>query len=59
MPVSAIRQHTLRAYCHVPHGPFDMSARIEAQIERFRNNGETLGMKNASGKFRNGEVMDS
>jgi hypothetical protein len=35
MPVSAIRQHTLRAYCHVPHGPFDMSARIEAQIERF------------------------
>lgn len=28
--------HTLWAYCHVPHGStFDMSARIEAQIERF------------------------
>jgi phytoene dehydrogenase-like protein len=29
-------QHTLWAYCHVPNGSgFDMSARIEAQIERF------------------------
>ncbi|HZJ15850.1 MAG TPA: NAD(P)/FAD-dependent oxidoreductase, partial [Chthoniobacteraceae bacterium] len=29
-------QHTLWAYCHVPHGStLDMSARIEAQIERF------------------------
>ena len=29
-------QHTLWAYCHVPHrSTFDMSARIEAQIERF------------------------
>jgi phytoene dehydrogenase-like protein len=29
-------QHTLWAYCHVPFGSaFDMSARIEAQIERF------------------------
>jgi phytoene dehydrogenase-like protein len=29
-------QHTLWAYCHVPHGSaFEMSARIEAQIERF------------------------
>lgn len=29
-------QHTVWAYCHVPHGSqFDMSARIEAQIERF------------------------
>ena len=28
--------HTVWAYCHVPHGStFDMSARIEAQIERF------------------------
>jgi len=28
--------HTLWAYCHVPHGAdVDMSARIEAQIERF------------------------
>jgi phytoene dehydrogenase-like protein len=28
--------HTLWAYCHVPYGStFDMSARIEAQIERF------------------------
>lgn len=29
-------QHTLWAYCHVPHGSrVDMSARIEQQIERF------------------------
>lgn len=29
-------QHTLWAYCHVPNGSaVDMSARIEAQIERF------------------------
>src|SRR5205807_1256995 len=29
-------QHTLWAYCHVPFGcKIDMSARIEAQIERF------------------------
>jgi phytoene dehydrogenase-like protein len=29
-------QHTLWAYCHVPNGSMiDMSARIEAQIERF------------------------
>jgi phytoene dehydrogenase-like protein len=29
-------QHTLWAYCHVPHGStVDMSAAIEAQIERF------------------------
>jgi phytoene dehydrogenase-like protein len=29
-------RHTLWAYCHVPHGsPVDMSAAIEAQIERF------------------------
>jgi phytoene dehydrogenase-like protein len=29
-------QHTLWAYCHVPHGSsFDMSTRIEAQVERF------------------------
>lgn len=29
-------KHTLWAYCHVPHGSNeDMSARIEAQIERF------------------------
>jgi len=29
-------KHTLWAYCHVPHGSgFDMSERIEAQIERF------------------------
>jgi len=29
-------QHTLWAYCHVPHGStVDMTARIEAQIERF------------------------
>lgn len=29
-------QHTLWAYCHVPNGmTFDMSERIEAQIERF------------------------
>lgn len=29
-------RHTLWAYCHVPHGSnFDMSERIEAQIERF------------------------
>lgn len=29
-------QHTAWAYCHVPHGStFDMTARIEAQIERF------------------------
>ncbi|MDQ6623088.1 MAG: NAD(P)/FAD-dependent oxidoreductase [Verrucomicrobiota bacterium] len=29
-------QHTLWAYCHVPNeSSFDMSARIEAQIERF------------------------
>ncbi|MGZ5969509.1 MAG: phytoene desaturase family protein [Polyangiales bacterium] len=29
-------RHTLWAYCHVPNGStFDMSARIEAQIERF------------------------
>lgn len=29
-------QHTLWAYCHVPHGSkMDMSARIEEQIERF------------------------
>jgi len=29
-------RHTLWAYCHVPHGSdADMSARIEAQIERF------------------------
>jgi phytoene dehydrogenase-like protein len=28
--------HTGWAYCHVPHGStFDMSARIEAQVERF------------------------
>ena len=29
-------KHTLWAYCHVPHGStFDMSGRIESQIERF------------------------
>lgn len=29
-------QHTAWAYCHVPHGStMDMTARIEAQIERF------------------------
>ncbi|MEJ2711449.1 MAG: hypothetical protein P8074_27830, partial [Anaerolineales bacterium] len=29
-------KHTAWAYCHVPHGAsVDMSARIEAQIERF------------------------
>jgi phytoene dehydrogenase-like protein len=29
-------KHTLWAYCHVPHGSnFDMTHRIEAQIERF------------------------
>ncbi|MBS1153309.1 MAG: Phytoene dehydrogenase, partial [Myxococcaceae bacterium] len=29
-------QHTLWAYCHVPNGStFDMTARIEAQLERF------------------------
>ncbi len=29
-------KHTLWAYCHVPHGSaVDMTARIEAQIERF------------------------
>ncbi|HUK41111.1 MAG TPA: NAD(P)/FAD-dependent oxidoreductase [Candidatus Acidoferrales bacterium] len=29
-------KHTLWAYCHVPHGfDFDMTERIEAQIERF------------------------
>jgi phytoene dehydrogenase-like protein len=29
-------QHTGYAYCHVPHGStVDMTARIEAQIERF------------------------
>ena len=28
--------HTVWAYCHVPHGSsYDMSARMEAQIERF------------------------
>jgi phytoene dehydrogenase-like protein len=30
------RKHTAWAYCHVPHGSdVDMTARIEAQIERF------------------------
>ena len=29
-------KHTLWAYCHIPHGSlFDMTGRIEAQIERF------------------------
>jgi phytoene dehydrogenase-like protein len=29
-------KHTAWAYCHVPHGsPVDMTARIEAQVERF------------------------
>ena len=29
-------QHTAWAYCHVPHGSaVDMTARLEAQIERF------------------------
>ena len=29
-------KHTAWAYCHVPHGsPVDMTARIEAQLERF------------------------
>ena len=31
-----VGQHTAWAYCHVPHGStMDMTARIEAQIERF------------------------
>jgi phytoene dehydrogenase-like protein len=31
-----VGKHTAWAYCHVPHGStYDMTARIEAQIERF------------------------
>ena len=31
-----VGKHTLWAYCHVPNGStFDMTARLEAQIERF------------------------
>ena len=44
-------KHTVWAYCHVPNGSaFDMTGRIEAQIERFAPGfGERVLAKTASG----------
>jgi phytoene dehydrogenase-like protein len=66
-------QHVVWAYCHVPHGStFDMSERIEAQIERFapglrgriraRSARDTVALQrdnpNLVGGDINGGVMD-
>lgn len=42
-------QHTLWAYCHVPNGStFDMTERIEAQLERFAPGWQRLVLKRST-----------
>ncbi|MGH9341665.1 MAG: phytoene desaturase family protein [Acidobacteriota bacterium] len=60
-------KHTAWAYCHVPHGSsFDMSNRIEAQIERFapgfrdcilhRKTTNTLQLENSNPNCVGGDI---
>ncbi|MCA1552832.1 MAG: NAD(P)/FAD-dependent oxidoreductase, partial [Chloroflexi bacterium] len=60
-------KHTLWAYCHVPNGStFDMSARIEAQIERFapgfrdrvlaRSSHNALAMQQYNANYVGGDI---
>lgn len=60
-------KHTLWAYCHVPHGStFDMTERIESQIERFapgfrdrilaRHMLNTVGLEQYNANYVGGDI---